>query len=245
MNRIIIEQHELDAQGFCTLTDQRAEHLRTWLHAAPGQQIKVGLLQGNIGLAEVITVDKQQVILRPMFTEPALAPWFDAIVALPRPRAIKRLWPQLTAMGVRHIYLTNAAKVEKSYFSSHALDEAAYRPLLIEGLMQAGTTQLPEISIIKHFTALFDLIPATPLRLLAHPGLADYSRLRGQLKQAHDLAQLPILAIGPDGGWTDQECDTFFAQGFQPFALGQRPLRTDTAAIALLGALQVLRSEVV
>lgn len=232
MNRIILETHELDATGLCHLTDARAEHLKKWLHVAPGRSVKVGILNGAIGWAEVIAVEGDVVTLKPNCTEPAPEPWFDLLIALPRPRAVKRLWAQMAAMGVRTIYLTAAEKVEKSYFSSHALDEGAYKPLLIDGLMQAGTTRLPQVCIIPKFNTLTDFLPSDQVRFLAHPHTKkpDFTGV--------NEASIPLVAIGPDGGWTDAECATFFGLGFRPFSLGRRPLRTDTAAIAVVAVLQ-------
>ncbi len=238
MNRIILLPEEIADDGVCTLSDQRAVHLCQFLHAAPGRRVKVGVLNGPIGWAEVLAVaDDGAVSLCVDCREAALEPWFDLLIALPRPRAIKRLWPQMATMGVRTIYLTAAEKVEKSYFSSHALRPEAYRPLLIDGLMQAGTTRLPEVVMIPKFHQIGGVIPQGGARFLAHPRVAkpDFSGITPGV--------LPLIAVGPDGGWSDRECEHFFALGFQPFSLGERPLRTDTAAIALVATLQFALGE--
>lgn len=235
MNRIIFEQHETAPDGTVALTGTRAEHLRTFLHAHPGQRIKAGQLNGPIGTAEILDVTRECVVLRPDCREPSLQPWFDLVLAVPRPRAMKRLWAQLAAMGAGQIWLVNAAKVEKSYFSSHCLREEEYRPLLIDGLMQAGTTPLPAVEILQRLSALPEHLPADAPRLLAHPGAIARPNL-----SACGARCRPVLAIGPDGGWTDDECAFFFANGFSPFSLGGRPLRTDTACIALIAVLQSL-----
>ena len=47
----------------------------------------------------------------------------------------------------------------------------------------------------------------------------------------------PLLAIGPEGGWTDNEVELLEAHGFRRFSLGPRILRTDTAAIALIAVI--------
>ena len=45
------------------------------------------------------------------------------------------------------------------------------------------------------------------------------------------------LAVGPEGGWTDEEVELLEAHGFARYSLGPRILRTDTAVIALLARL--------
>ena len=46
-----------------------------------------------------------------------------------------------------------------------------------------------------------------------------------------------VLAIGPEGGWTDEEVASLEAHGFVRYSLGPRILRTDTATVALLARL--------
>ncbi|MCW5204744.1 RsmE family RNA methyltransferase, partial [Desulfobulbus sp. N2] len=50
-----------------------------------------------------------------------------------------------------------------------------------------------------------------------------------------------LLAIGPEGGWNDFEVNSFLEQGFLPFSMGNRILHVDTAVVALLAQLQLLR----
>ena len=46
-----------------------------------------------------------------------------------------------------------------------------------------------------------------------------------------------MLAVGPEGGWTDAEVALLEAKGFVRQSLGPRILRTDTATVALLARL--------
>src|SRR5207302_9133919 len=98
----------------------------------------------------------------------------DLLLALPRPKVLRRLWAQLSALGVGQIILTNAARVERNYFDTHIVAEGCYRPLLIEGLQQARDTWLPNVSVHKQFRVLIEdhLIKLFPggQRLVAHPG---------------------------------------------------------------------------
>jgi len=236
MNRILITPDELLPDGTVTLADFRAEHIRSVLKARVGDDVRTGVLDGPIGTSRVERLDEQTVVLRTHHDEQAPEPWFDLILAAPRPKVLKRLLPQLTALGVGKLVLLNAYKVEKCYFSSQWLETAHYTPLLIEGLMQAGTTRLPEVLIKPRFKPFMeddlDVLFPNALRLLAHPGEA----------KGHQWAlaegQRPLLAVGPEGGWTDYELDQFLTRGFTPFSLGSRPLRTDTATIALIAVLQ-------
>jgi 16S rRNA (uracil1498-N3)-methyltransferase len=50
----------------------------------------------------------------------------------------------------------------------------------------------------------------------------------------------PIVLIGPEGGFSDQEYENAEAAGFEEVGFGPRVLRTETAAVAVITALQVL-----
>ena len=47
----------------------------------------------------------------------------------------------------------------------------------------------------------------------------------------------PLLAVGPEGGWTDEEVEMLEGRGFARYSLGPRILRTDTAVISLIARL--------
>jgi RsmE family RNA methyltransferase len=175
-------------------------------------------------------------------------PAVDLLLALPRPKVMRRLWAQLAALGVGRIVLTNAARVERHYFDTHILSQATYRPLLLEGLQQARDTRLPLVSIHRQFRILveddLDHLSDADLRLLAHPGAAPpISTLVAAASAAGKAAGKAtagrvLLAVGPEGGWNDFELNLLQRHRFQPVALGPRTLRTDTACIALLALIQ-------
>ena len=71
-----------------------------------------------------------------------------------------------------------------------------------------------------------------PYRLICHPGLVV------KREEATPPSSIALL-IGAEGGFTDDEVSEAMANQFQPFALGPRILRTETAAVAALTKLQV------
>src|SRR6202043_2921377 len=103
-------------------------------------------------------------------------PRVDLLLALPRPKVMRRLWAQIAALGVGQIILTNAEKVERNYFDTHILSPETYRPLLIEGLQQSRDTRLPVVSIHRQFKVLvedqLDALFGSGLRIVADPSAA-------------------------------------------------------------------------
>ena len=241
MNRILFEKDELLPDGTVLLSDARALHIRQVLGADPGQVLRVGMVNGLAGAGRVLEVGPDTVRLGVTLDVEAPAPWIDLILAVPRPKVLKRLWAQLAALGVGHIVLINAARVEREFFATHWMQEAHWRPLLIEGLMQAGTTQLPRVSIERRFRPYVEdcldrEFPGS-LRLVAHPGIAaDPAKLAA-------TGGRMLLAVGPEGGWTPFEIELLEQRGFARFALGNRTLRTDTACIALLSVIRYWSSQ--
>ncbi len=235
MNLIILQDGELDRSGEARLAGTRARHLLTVLRVTPGQAVRVGLLDGPLGTGTVAGVEAGTVVLRCVFDQaPPPAPPADLLLALPRPKVMRRLWAQLAALGVGRIILTNAARVERNYFDTHVLDEAFYRPLLIEGLQQARDTRLPTVSVHRQLKVLvedhLDGLAGAGLRLVADPRAA--SSLAAEARQ--HAGRRVLVAIGPEGGWTEFELDLLRRHRFQVAGIGPRPLRVDTACVALL-----------
>lgn len=243
MNRIIFEEGECGPDGGrirLADNDRRARHIRSVLRARPGDTLRVGRVNGLAGSATMLSDDENGIALDAILDEPAPEPWLDLILAMPRPKVMHRLWADLATIGYARIFIVNAAKVEKFYFDSHWLDEATWRPLLIEGLEQAGATRLPDVQVRRALRPFVeDEIPTLypdSAKWIAHPRLDDAPPRAA----AAPFGGRPVVAVGPEGGWTDFELGLFFQAGFQPLSLGDRALRSDTACIALAGALAAI-----
>ncbi|KFH05542.1 RNA methyltransferase [Toxoplasma gondii VAND] len=75
-------------------------------------------------------------------------------------------------------------------------------------------------------------------RLLAHPGVD--ATLPSLKMQAHSGGRV-LVAIGPEGGWIDQEVEELReTQGFEFFSLGDRVLRCETAVVSVIAQLNML-----
>ncbi|MEE9368982.1 MAG: RsmE family RNA methyltransferase [Pontiella sp.] len=239
MNLIILHPEEVNAEGLAVLTDERAQHIRKVLNAEPGKLLRIGLLNEALGTATVLAVDhKEVVLLCRCDTAAPPRPQIDLILAMPRPKVLKRLWAQLAALGVGRIVLLRADKVERYYFDSHVLDPDFYNKLLIEGLQQARCTQLPEVFIRPRFKPFIEdeldnLFP-NQCKLLADP--SGDKRL-DDFFQNMEKPEHIVLAVGSEGGWTSYELDQLQAHGFKLFGMGKRILRTDTATIGLISVL--------
>ncbi len=236
MNLILLEPDELQADGTALLSGNRARHVREVLKTAPGEEIRVGVVDGPMGVATVVEDAKQLRLQCRLSDNAPPIPRVDLLLAMPRPKVMNRLWPVLTSLGVGRILVSNAWKTERNYFDTHVLDPEHVREGLIEGLQQARDTRLPQISVHKQFKKLvedkLDSFGPYAARLVAHPGKGAFpSEKLAALAEGSRI----LLAIGPEGGWTPFELELLAKHGFSPVSWGPRALRTDTACAVLLG----------
>ena len=98
------------------LVGRRADHIRQQLQAVPGQTVRVGLLGGPQGQAEITGLDADAVELLVVLDQPPPSRHrFDVVLALPRPKMLRRIFRTVAEFGVTHLHLINSARVEKSY----------------------------------------------------------------------------------------------------------------------------------
>src|SRR5437899_13024293 len=97
------------------LTGPRARHVIDVLKATTGQMVRIGMLNGAIGAGTVTATGDGAVSLQCVFEAVPARPRVDLLLALPRPKVLRRLWAQLAALGVGEIILTNAERVERNY----------------------------------------------------------------------------------------------------------------------------------
>ena len=84
-----------------------------------------------------------------------------------------------------------------------------------------------EIGAAATLETLSALLPSDAIRLLAHPGGRAFDEF--VRPDAHDI----VAAVGPEGGFTDEEIASAERGGFQRVSLGPHILRIETAAIAI------------
>lgn len=234
MNRLLFDRNGLHDDGLLHVNAQQAKHILRVLRLSPGDTIRVGMQGGPRGIGRIENATDDAVVLRCTMDEtPPPPPRIDLLLAMPRPKVMKRLWAPLASLGLGRIVIVNAAKVERYYFDTQWLSPDVIEPRLREGLEQSGDTHMPLVSVerrLKPFMEdrLDDLFPDS-LRFLCHPddGAPWSNRLRTPDTRV-------LIAVGPEGGWSDYELALFDTHEFAPLSLGWRSLRTDTACIALI-----------
>lgn len=148
-------------------------------------------------------------------------------VAAPLPKGDRQRWlvEKLVELGVARLMpLVTARSVARP--ESSALDRL--RKTVIEASKQCGRNRLLEIAEAQPAMDFFSQPANRAIRLIAHP--SDSTSV--DLSPSSDE---PLqLAVGPEGGWTDDEVGVALQAGWRAVNLGPAILRTETAAIALV-----------
>jgi RsmE family RNA methyltransferase len=199
-----------------------------------GDELSVGVLGSRIGLGTVTALSKSllEMDVRLEKEPPRKLP-LTLILALPRPKVLKRVLRSAGAMGVKRIILLNSFRVEKSYWQSPVLSEEGIREQLIIGIEQAKDTVLPEVLLRPLFKPFIeDELPGLSegtLPLVAHPVASSPC--------PREARQPVVLAIGPEGGFIPYEIEKFISCGFLPVSMGERILTVESAVPALISKL--------
>lgn len=234
MNLLLLEEADFISADRVVLRDRRLKHMQEVHRSQVGDSLRVGRVGGLLGSAELLRLEPREAELSVNFDRepPAKLP-LTLILALPRPKMLRRVFQTVATMGVPRVILVNSYRVEKSFWQTPFLTPASIRENLILGLEQARDSVLPEIVIEKRFKPFVeDRLPAIAqdtLGLVGHPG--DFPACPRAVEQ-------PVtLAIGPEGGWIPYEVELLRASGLNPVQLGERILRVETAVTALLARL--------
>ena len=219
------------------------EHVNQVLGAKVGDTLKIGQLEGNLGTAVIADMTPERIDLCEVSLVTAPPPKLDltVVLALPRPKVLRRLIMDMTALGVRDIILINSYRTQKSYWQSPMLSRLD--EFVLEGLQQGIDTVAPRISLQKRFKPfvedeLVNLI--TNRAIVAHPyaelSFAQYVQQQLESSELPHSSVLPSMVfIGAEGGWIDYEVELLAKQGCQAVHIGARILRTEAAVNAILG----------
>jgi len=241
MNLILLDPEEI-RDGEAALTGRRAAHVIGVLGARPGDTLRVGVVRGARGTAEVLAAGAGAVRLRvALEAAPAPRPPVDLLLAVPRPKVLRRVLRTLAAAGVGRVDLVNAWRVDKSYLLSAALAPAEVEAQLRLGAEQGASPWVPEHAVHPRLMPWLDeVLPArdpAERRVLAHPRAA--APLEGVVPPG--TPGRVLVAVGPEGGWIPREVATFEARGFATCHLGEAVLDVAPAVASLLGQLALLR----
>ena len=231
MNLVLLRQGDWIDADRVLLRDRRAGHIRTVLQAEVGDSLRVGLLGGLCGQGLVEALEPEGVRLRVALTNPPPPRHrFDIVLALPRPKMLRRILRQCAEFGIANLHLLHSARVEKSYWQSPLLQPAALEEALLAGLERSRDTIAPRVHLHRRFRPFVEdqlsgICAGRPC-WLAH--------MDAPLALAEAPPVPAVVMIGPEGGFVPFEIQLAEAVSARRVCLGPRTLSVDTALVTVL-----------
>lgn len=231
--------------------DERYLHIKKILNLKEGDVFKAGIINGKIGEAQISHLSEEKIVFSfcpnppdkgiadngadKVETRPLPLPPIKIILGFPRPIQLRRILRDAASLGFAEIVLCGTDLGERSYLKSNLSSPEEIKKYLLDGISQAGQTLLPAFSfcgsvkeVLKNLkTASFK--GSKVLLDIGHfPSLSTF-----KMKKGEELT----IAIGSERGWTQNEREAFFSEGFISYSMGKRILRTETALTSALSVL--------
>ena len=240
MNICLFEAREICAALPLPANDERALHIKKILKKKVGDTFAAGIIDGKAGVATITKIGEEgkpdEGAIYFSFKECSdgkkLFP-LEMIIGFPRPIQLKRLLRDMAALGVRSVHLAGTELGEKSYLESSFAQESEVRKMLYEGTVQAGGTHIPKnfiYSSIRESLDNFDKTQNQNQIKIALDNVNPKSALTKFLEENPVEAKSVVAAIGSERGWTNAERDLLESRGFVRLGMGERTMRTETAA---------------
>jgi 16S rRNA (uracil1498-N3)-methyltransferase len=214
-----------------------AHHLGHVLRAQSGQLYE--LSDGSAAwLARIESVARNRVefALLDQLPAPQSAPEITLLLAVIKFDAFEWAIEKATELGVHKIVPLAAARSEKGLLAAAAKRSQRWQKILLESSQQSRRLRIPQLDDLAKPSQSFAAQSADFRLMLSER--SDAPTIRNTLPIAIPAqSRSAALAIGAEGGWTDDELAAARASGFQEASLGQLILRTETAVISALSIL--------
>lgn len=222
--------------------DERAQHLLKILHKKEGDSFTAGIIDGQSGIATITKIAENiEYKFEPLGNGKILTP-LKMIIGFPRPIQLKRLLRDIAALGICEVHLTGTELGEKSYMQSNLVEKGSAYKMLLDGTVQAGSTHVPKLFLHKTLKECLDFCEKESendeiLKIALdnkNPNCSLQKGLENSLnydcKKSCNQRKSVFAAIGSERGWTDNERDLLENYGYIRCGMGERIMRTETAA---------------
>lgn len=228
------------------LRGEAADHLGRVLRAEPGQLYELSDTR-KVWLAKIerVALAKRGLsriefaLIEPVSAhEPSLR--IDLLISLVKFDRFEWCLEKATELGANEIVPLAAARTDKPLIAAAAKRHERWQKILLESAQQSRRLRPPVVHEIGTPEQAFRKYPRGLKILLSERQAAPPLRqvLPAAGLPAGDVGVSAALAVGPEGGWTDEEIGAATASGFAEASLGGNILRTETAVLASLSILE-------
>ncbi len=231
----------LRAGGELELPETSAAHLTRVLRLQVGDSCVVFDGRGHEASAQIVAIDKRgaRVQVGEVRTPANESPLrITLLQGVARGEKMDLILQKGAELGVTAFVPVFSDRSEVKLEGARATKRLEHwRGVVISACEQSGRAWVPEVQPpVALASALATLAPAT--RLLLDP-VASMNCRTAIAADQRDI----VLAVGPEGGWSPQDRSLLEAQGFLGVRLGPRVLRTETAGLAAIAAMQALHGD--
>lgn len=227
--------------GIITITGNDAHHISHALRMAPGDEITVCDMQKNEYRAVLQTLTHDTVTARVLEAHPndtELSVSVHLYQALPKGEKMDFVVQKATEFGCAHILPIQTARcIVHPNAAGAEKKRIRWERIAHEAAKQCGRGVLPRVDAIQTFeTALAQAGDGLHLFCYEGDGTVGLQRVLRDGAALQDAQEVSIW-IGPEGGWSCEEVQAARNAGMYICGLGKRILRTESAALAVLGAI--------
>lgn len=217
----------LPESGAAVLEDLEAHHLIHVLRASPGDIVELFNGTGLVASAQITSLHKRDAKLQILGSHREDPSPRQIIVATAVPKGDRFDWliEKATELGVTRIIPLRTAR---SVVDPRESKLEKLRQTVIAACKQSRRNHLLELESTTTWSDFVTRELEQSASYIAHPGPTTRSA-----SSLWDGKSSIVFAIGPEGGFTDEEVELAVGRGAKPISLGPRILRIETAALAL------------
>jgi 16S rRNA (uracil1498-N3)-methyltransferase len=237
--RFFVEQFTGDTAA---IDGDTAHHLGRVLRAQQGQLYELSDGQ-RVRLGRIEQVSRDRIDFALLDEIPAHAPAIDVALLLSVVKFDAFEWAleKATELGVSTIVPLAAARSDKTLLAAAGKRAERWKKILAEASQQSRRVRVPVLQAVSEPAQAFraQAAGAAKIMLSERPDASVLQRILN----AESRSSQAVLAIGPEGGWTDAEFAAAQASGFREASLGKLILRTETAVVAALASINYALGE--
>lgn len=243
--RFFVKQFEGDK---AVLRAESAHHVGHVLRAEKGQTYELSDGE-SVRVGRVVRVDRDEVEFE--LTEDVVSVLsarlrITLLLSIVKFDRFEWALEKATELGVDEIVPLNAARTEKGLVLAAAKRAERWQRILMESSQQARRLRPPVLGAMKtaegrfsgHFGSASSQAGGAKIILSEREQAKPLREVLSGI--AREATHAAVLAIGPEGGWTDEEFDAAAAGGFDEASLGSNILRTETAVMAAIASLNLV-----
>jgi 16S rRNA (uracil1498-N3)-methyltransferase len=222
------------------VTGKKAHHLTRVLRLGVGETVVLFDGRGREFPAEILEVGRQLIRFKVsagkrVDRESPLR--LMLALGLPRPNVMDLIVQKVTELGVNEIIPLRTERAQPWLAGEKGLIKIKrWGRIAQEAARQSGRNVVPRIWPLTDFPQLLKQTEDTELKLFCWEE-EEKENLRQALEVKARASQACVL-IGPEGGFSAKEAEEAASAGYQSISLGGRILRTETAAIVVIGLIQ-------